>query len=288
MISKFKKAIENFNDITLTIAFAEIIFKFPKNTLYPCLSIKDPKYGLISPLEGRTVSTIAEIHLALYMGAEITYIEAFVVDSMEGLLFMSHIKLLIDKRDEAKRNNNKLLDQLYKLYINTLYGKVSQGINPKNSFDIRDSGTKELGKSTVTQPFIASMITGTLRAGLSALIVAINELNADGHDYLIISVTTDGMLYRVTSKSEIKFKDCLKDEFQSDIKESLNMGDKIFKHFKDVDPILYNKLQEFPVLRLIQNSRKMLGKDEFLEIKHSVNKVLNIKTRGQIGAYNEK
>jgi len=288
MIARFKKAIENFNDRTIVIAIAEVIFKFPENTLHPCLCVKDPKYGLISPLEGRTVSTIAEIHLAIYMGAEITYIEAFVVEATNDLLFMTHVKFLIDKRDKAKKDKDKLLDQLYKLYVNTLYGKTAQGINPKNSFNIRDCGTKELGKSAVTQPFIASMITGTLRAGLSALIVATDELNAEGHDYLVISATTDGMLYRVTSKSDIKFKDCLKGEFQDDIKVALNMGDKVFKEFKDVDPILYNKLQDFPVLRLIQNSRKVLEQDQFLEIKHSVNKVLNIKTRGQIGAYNEK
>jgi len=288
MIARFKKEVKNFNDTSIIIAIAEIMFEFPENTLHPCLCIKDVRYGLISPLEGRTVATIAEIHLAIHMGAKITYIEAFVIDSLHGLLFKDHVKFLIDKRDEAKANKDKLLDQLYKLYVNTLYGKTAQGLIPKNSFDIRDGGTKELGKSAVTQAFIASMITGTLRAGLSALIVATDELNAEGHDYLVISATTDGMLYRTTSKSGIVFKDCIKDEFQNDVKGALSIGDKVFKQFKDVDPILYNKLQEFPVLRLIQNSRELLGKDEFLEIKHAVNKVLNIKTRGQIGAYNEK
>ena len=289
MIAKFKEEIENFSDKKIVIAFAEFSFKFPENTLHPCLCVKDAKYGLISPLEGRTVATIAEVHLALYMGAEIKYIDAFVISSSsERFLFRNHLQLLIDKRNEAKRNKNKLLDQLYKLYVNTLYGKVAQGINPKNSFDIRDGGTKELGRSAVTQPFLASMITGTLRTGLSALLVAIDELNAEGHDYLIISATTDGILYRVTSKEGIKFKDSIQEEFQDNVKVSLSIGDKVFKQFKDVDPILYAKLQEFPVLRLIQHSRKLSNYDEFLEIKHAVNKVLNIKTRGQIGAYNEK
>jgi len=288
MIEKFKKALEEFDGTRLSISFADVTYEFPEHTRYPNLCVHHDKYGLLNPLKGRTVATIAEIHLALYLGATITYHEAFVIDSLNNgsYVFREHLRSLIMARDEAKKVGDELLQQMLKLYVNTLYGKVAQGITPKKSFDLRDSDTKELGISLVTQPFFAAMITGTLRAGLSALLVAMDELNQEGHNYVPISATTDGVLYQVGDKNGIRFEQCLKDE-NSDVFETIQNGENIFKPFEQADPVLYNKLQEFPVVRLLQQSRQSWGKDEYIEIKHAVNHVLNIKTRGQIGAYYE-
>lgn len=289
MIDQFKKVLDTFDGSVLPIAFADIEFKFPDNTPYPNLCIKDARYGLIQPLEGRTVATLPEIHLALYLDAEIIYKEAFIIEQQEEFIFREHLKSLIDQRNSAKKEGNELMQQLLKLYVNTLYGKVAQGINPKKGFDIREgSGTKEIGKSRVTQPYFAAMITGTLRAALSSLLVAIDELNQEGHDYLPISATTDGILYRVTSKSGTAFIDCLKEPFREDPYVALQNGGDIFKAFKNVDPLLYSKCQLFPTLRLLEHSRAVWGYDEYLEIKHAINHVLNIKTRGQIGVYDEE
>jgi len=114
-----------------------------------------------------------------------------------------------------------------------------------------------------------------------------DELNKEGHSYVPISATTDGVLYQVGDKNGVKFTQCLKNE-SADVFETIREGGDIFKPFADADPVLYKKLQEFPVLRLLERSRKAWGLDEYLEIKHAVNRVLNIKTRGQIGAYCEK
>jgi len=289
MIDEFAKVLAAYDGTSLPIAFADVVFRFPENTLFPNLCIKDERYGLIQPLEGRTVATLPEIDLALYLGAEITYNEAFVIELQNAFIFRDHLKSLIDQRNNAKKEGNELMQQLLKLYVNTLYGKVAQGINPKNSFDIREeSGTKEIGTSCVTQPYFAAMVTGTLRAALSSLLVAIDELNQMGHDYLPISATTDGILYRVTSKSGTAFIDCFKDAYKEDPYKTLQKGGDIFKAFKDVDPILYAKCQSFPTLQLLRHSRSVWGYDEYLEIKHAVNHVLNIKTRGQIGVYDEE
>jgi hypothetical protein len=240
-------------------------------------------------VEGRTVATISAIHLALYLGATIEYHDAFVVDSLNdgSYVFREHLRSLIMARSEAKKAGDELSQQMLKLYVNTLYGKVAQGITPKKGFDLRDSDTKELGTSQVTHAYFASMITGTLRAGLSALLVAMDELNKEGHSYIPISATTDGVLYKVGDKHGVKFAQCLKNE-SADVFETIREGGDIFKPFADADPVLYKKLQEFPVLRLLEQSRKAWGFDEYIEIKHAVNWVLNIKTRGQIGAYCEK
>jgi hypothetical protein len=288
MIKKFNKLLNTFDGTTLPLAFADVEFEFPDDASYPNLCVKHHEYGLITPLIGRTVATITEIHLAIRMGCKVKIHDAFIIERGEKYLFKEQLKGLIDARNKAKKEGDELSQQMFKLFINTLYGKTAQGINSKSKFDSRDENTKSFGSSPITQPFIASMITGTLRAGLSAILVAMDELNKEGHDYIPISATTDGLLYKVSSKANAKFPDCLKPEYRSNVKESLEKGGNIFGIFADVDPILYEKLLEFPVIRLLQSSRQSWGYDEFLEIKHAVNSVLNIKTRGQIGAYNEK
>ncbi len=135
MIEKFKKVLEEFDGTRLPIAFADITFKFPEHTVYPNLCVHHAKYGLLNPLEGRTVATITEIHLALYLGATIEYHEAFVVDSLDNgsYVFREHLRFLIMARSEAKKVGDELLQQMLKLYANTLYGKLSQGITPKKN-----------------------------------------------------------------------------------------------------------------------------------------------------------
>jgi len=287
-IEKFEEKLGSFDGTYLPIAIADAEYKFPDDTPYPNLCVKHHEYGLISPLVGRTVATITEIHLAIRMGCKVIIHDAFVIETGEKYLFKGHLKGSIDARNKAKKDGDELRQQMFKLLVNTLYGKGAQGINPKSKLDLRDENRKSFGTSPITQPFIASMVTGTLRAALSAILVAMDELNKEGHDYIPISATTDGLLYKVSSKANVKFPDCLKPEYRSNVKESLEKGGNIFGVFADVDPILYKKLLEFPVIRLLQSSRQSWGYDEFLEIKHAVNSVLNIKTRVQIGAYNEK
>lgn len=287
MIDRFKEVLNTYDGTKLIIAFADIKFSFPEEVLHPCLSVRDEKYGLIQPLNGRSVATLPEIEIALRQGATVEYIEAFVVEAGDGYIFRAALQDLIDKRDEAKRDGDKLKDGLYKLIVNTLYGKVAQGINPKSGFDLRREGGGTDGFSPVSQAYFSSMITGVLRAALSAILVATDELNAEGHNYLVISATTDGALIKVSDKSGVRFSDCLKDEYQSDVKSALQSGTNIFKSFEESDPILYEKLLEFPVIRLLQSSRSAWSYNDFIEIKHAVNHVLNIKTRGQIGAYDD-
>jgi hypothetical protein len=52
--------------------YAEVEFRFPEGTLYPCLAVMMEKYGLWYPLSGVALATAPEIELALEMGAEIT------------------------------------------------------------------------------------------------------------------------------------------------------------------------------------------------------------------------
>lgn len=301
MINKFKKLIKNFpNDKHLRIALAEISFKFPSDCKYPNLSVRIDGFGLINPLEGRTVATLPEIWLALYLKAKIIYHEAVIIEDYElpediiedreekSYVFRTLLRDLYNLRNKAKNDNQELLQQLYKTYSNSIYGKLAQGIVEKNTFNSRDGGTKKLPKSSITNSYYASMTTGLIRAALSELLVAIDELIQEGHNYKIISATTDGLLYgidenkvSVTDTLDIEHKDY---KYQTTI-EALGNGYKKFKSFEIVDSILAKKIEKFPSLQLLKLSHEAWDDKEYIEIKHVANKILNIKTRGQVGLY---
>ena len=304
MIDKFISLCETYPKHThLHIALADISFKFPSDCKYPNLSVRIDGFGLINPLEGRTVATLPEIWLAKYLGAELSYHEAVIIDDYvlpedvienrddKSYAFRTHLRNLYNLRNEAKKNNEELLQQLYKTYSNSIYGKLAQGIAEKSMFNTREGGTKRLPKSSITNSYYASMTTGLIRAALSELLVAIDELIQEGHKYKIISATTDGLLYGIDEKI-VSVADTLDMEHKSytfnTVGEALRSGYKRFKPFEIVDSVLAKKIEKFPSLQLLKLSHEAWEDPEYIEIKHVANKVLNIKTRGQVGLYVEK
>jgi len=301
MLKQFQNLLNEYNTAThLGIALADIEFKFPDTCYYPSLSVKLDDFGLINPLEGRTVATLPEIHLALYQGAEITYhdvviIENYEVPEHEALedefyVFRSHLHNLYNLRNDAKKNDQELLQQLYKTYSNSLYGKISQGIRERNMYNTRDGMTKRLPKSPITNAYYASMTTGLIRAALSSVIVALDELIQEGHNYKIISATTDGLLYGI-DETKLSIQDTLdmthKKYNYDSLSEALKDGYNKFKAFDDVDPILSKRLLTFPSLNLLKISHESWNDPSYIDLKHVANEVTNVKTRGQIGLYND-
>lgn len=299
MIEEFQEALAQFDKSDyLQIAIADIYFKFPESCRYPNLCVKIDDFGLINPLEGRTVATLPEIHLACYLKAEITYYSAVVIynypfaDENEngGYMCQEHLFRLYTLRNDAKKNDQELLQQLYKTYSNSLYGKLSQGISERRMYNTRDGATKRLPKSAITNSYYASMTTGLIRAALSSLIVALDELIAEGHNYKIISATTDGLLYGI-DETVVPLEATLDVEHAKynydSLFEALQNGYKRFHLFERVDPLLASRLSKFPSLELLKISHKSWNDPEYIEIKHVANKVVNIKTRGQVGIYEE-
>lgn len=304
MIEKFKELVTNYpKDTHLRIALAEISFKFPSNCKYPNLSVRIDGFGLINPLEGRTVATLPEIWLAKYLGAQLSYHEAVIIDDYvlpedvienrddKSYAFRTHLRNLYNLRNEAKKDNQELLQQLYKTYSNSIYGKLAQGIAEKSMFNTREGGTKRLPKSSITNSYYASMTTGLTRAALSELLIAIDELIQEGHSYKIISATTDGLLYGIDEKI-VSVADTLDMEHKTytyqTVGEALEDGYKRFKPFEIVDPVLAKKIEKFPSLQLLKLSHEAWDDPEYIEIKHVANEILNVKTRGQVGFYVEK
>ena len=298
MIKRFKHLLKEFDTLNhLPIALAEIEFTFPSKCLYPSLSVQIEDFGLINPLQGRTVATLAEIHLARYQGARLKYYDAVVIEDYQDrespvdtdqYFCRDHLYRLYTLRNEAKKADEELLQQLYKTYSNSMYGKLAQGISERSAYNTRQGGSKRLPKSKITNSYYASMTTGLIRAALASLLVAIHELIEEGYNYKIISATTDGLLYGV-DESKLSVEDTLDTTHKSytydSVGEALKAGYKRFKAFDTVDPILAERLLKFPSLRLLKISHEAWEDPSYIEIKHVANKVVNIKTRGQVGHY---
>lgn len=292
MLKQFQNLLNHYETAThLPIALADIDFKFPNDCLYPCLSMKLDDFGLINPLEGRTVATLPEVHLALYQGADITYLDTVIIeDYSDDYVFREHLYKLYQLRNEAKENDQELLQQLYKTYSNSLYGKISQGIRERKMYSTRDGITKKLPKSSITNSYYASITTGLIRAALSSILVALDELIKEGHNYKIISATTDGLLYGI-DESKVSIKNTLKIDDKkytyNSLLEAFQDGYKKFNPFDMVDPVLSERLLKFPSLRLMKLSHEAWNDPTYIEIKHVSTAVTNVKTRAQIGLYTE-
>lgn len=290
MLEQFQNLLNHYETAThLPIALADISFEFPDDCLYPSLSMKLDDFGLINPLQGRTVATLPEIHLALYQGAKITYHDAVVIkDYSNDYVFRDHLFKLYVLRNQAKENDQELLQQLYKTYSNSLYGKISQGIRERKMYNTRDGMTKKLPKSPITNSYYASMTTGLIRAALSSILVALDELIKEGHNYIIISATTDGLLYGI-DESKVTIEDTLNTDDKkytyNSLSEAFQNGYKKFNPFDEVDPILSERLLKFPSLRLMKLSHDAWNDPTYIEVKHVANEITNIKTRGQVGLY---
>ncbi len=63
--------------------FAQVRFKFPADTLYPCLPVIVGNYGLWFPLSGISIATAPEIELAMLMGAEIEILFGVIIPWMK-------------------------------------------------------------------------------------------------------------------------------------------------------------------------------------------------------------
>lgn len=53
---------------------------------------------------------------------------------------------------------------MYKLLMNSIYGKTGQGLSSANSFNTITQESKVIPPSKITNPFIAAHITGLIRA----------------------------------------------------------------------------------------------------------------------------
>lgn len=189
------------------MGFVYADFEFPEETQYPCIQIPDGTRGLFFPLQGTSYFTAPELELALEMGAKINIRTGVVVPwANENRVFEPFVRKVRAKRKEHPPKS--IENELYKLMLNSIYGKCGQSLRGKSAFDTREMGSKKIGPSPLTNPYFAAYVTGFIRAVLSELLWKIPE------GEVIYSATVDGFLTS-TDPSRIDTSGTMYRRFQS-------------------------------------------------------------------------
>lgn len=278
--------------------FARVRFRFPAGTLYPCLPVKDQRYGLIYPLEGETTVPAPEIMLALEAGAQIealTSLELPVERDEHGepvRLAMDYLGDMATKRSlfkEDKENPKaQVFEKLLKEFVNSLYGKLAQGINHRKVFQASTREEVWLGESLITEPCTAALVTSQARAALSACLVAIERVNktkTPSGQIPVISATTDGLLVGIPVPEGFKGAEEFHDRVNGipKLKKGVEgqLGEIMVRFgcgevLKEIEGFL-------PIKQMHRARLEMTGNSEIFEIKHMADSIVSVKTRGQIG-----
>lgn len=176
--------VEDFFGDKMALAWVE--FEFPENTRFPSLVVRD-KDSLIFPLRGETHCTGHELEVAYNQGATINIKQGFILPWKNDVrIFEKYMKWGREKRKSYEKGSFSEL--LVKEMLNSLYGKFSQNVKPKQSFSVADGYSKPQPPSKLTNPFYASYTCGVARSVLGEALASISS------DKTVISVTTDGFL----------------------------------------------------------------------------------------------
>lgn len=207
--------------------FAEVDFQFPAGTRFPCLPVNAGERGLLFPLKGTSLCTAPEIELAVSMGAEIIVRFGYVIpwaekedlikrtaelakgkrrgantapietppaaptnpDPSEGTGYRPFKSFAIATRElRAQFRRKTLAFEFVKLIGNAMYGKTGQGFRQKRTFGPREMGSVTVGPSRISEPAIAALVCGLVRAVVGEILARL-PVHVDA-----VSCTTDGMI----------------------------------------------------------------------------------------------
>jgi hypothetical protein len=124
------------------LGFWEVTVRVPKKMFCPPLGVKYILNGaekLIFPTGTfRGVWSIAEIEYAKKIGVKIIKYHKGAIFKNGGKIFDEFVTTLYNKRLEAKNNNDSASSMLYKLILNSCYGKFGQVTKDKEQLIIDD------------------------------------------------------------------------------------------------------------------------------------------------------
>jgi hypothetical protein len=221
----------SFNDL----GFLQIKFEFKDNVKYPLFAVKTDR-GLIFPKKGETVITIPEFLTALNNNMLNNYYikQGIKFKRKDDLTIPEFIKDVIEER--SKYEKGTLENTIWKLIANSFYGKTAQGLTGKKSLDLEatiktgEKVYKLVGKSKITNHFIAGYITGVIRAIAGEYLHYFNK-----NDILVTNVTTDGfMINTQLTKKELEGVGFITKKFSKIRKIYLNDSEILeLKHYSD-------------------------------------------------------
>ena len=192
----YEKIVQVFDPDTYGIddmGIAWITFKFPAGTRFPCLPVRGSLGALFFPLEAskedRVLVGSPEIYLARRMGARVTIIQGIKAPwKSDCRIFEDFTRLVQSKRRAYPKTSDPALNELWKEVGNSAYGLMAQGLKEKRTFDPPSMGSKLIGPSPLTEPFMAAWTTSLIRAVLGEILAGVPDWGT------VVTATTDGLL----------------------------------------------------------------------------------------------
>ena len=189
--------------------FCLIDFEFPKSVKYPCIAIHN-RGSIIFPRRAEAVyASGPSMFLALKLGAKIHvrygYVARILFQGMgPSMSLRTACRQMVSDRTIAKKTygKNSIEEKLLKLFVNGAYGKISQNVIEKHTWDGWREEMEDIGCSSITSPERAALITDIVRC---MLIGTMNQLSDMG--MRTFSVTTDGFITEA-SLDDVNACDC--------------------------------------------------------------------------------
>lgn len=182
-------------DLLFNYIVVDVDFKFPNSVKYPCIPTRVDDSVDIYPREGRSTITGSEYLVAKSMGCRLS-VRSGVMVPFSGV-GKSGIDYLCPFRDIVKDLQYKrtqypkktFFNYLYKEIGNSIYGQIAMGISGRKTFDVKTKSHIKVLGGVLSNPILASYITGFTRALIGECLHNIQSL-----DGKVISVTTDGFI----------------------------------------------------------------------------------------------
>lgn len=189
--------------------FCLIDFEFPKSVKYPCIAIHN-RGSIIFPRRADAVyASGPSMFLGLKLGAKIHvrygYVARILFQGMgPSMSLRMACRQMVSDRAIAKKTygKNSIEEKLLKLFVNGAYGKISQNVIEKHTWDGWREEMEDIGCSSITSPERAALITDIVRC---MLIGTMNQLSEMG--MRTFSVTTDGFITEA-SLNDVNACDC--------------------------------------------------------------------------------
>ncbi len=178
----------------LAVGYVDLDFQFRNDVRYPSIPIKTPN-GLVFLRSGTSCISLQEFLVSFpYLNrVKINSCTVYHPTKSSSIIseFTTHLRNL---RLQMKRDGNKFGSEILKLIVNSGYGKTSQGLSDKKSIDLENSTRNKIIMtkrqfSRITNPLIASFITGCCRAVIAEYLYHFDEKATN-----VCSVTTDGLV----------------------------------------------------------------------------------------------
>ena len=188
------------------MGWLEIDFKIKDNVKFPPFAYEDPDgKGLVYFREGSLWVTAVELWTALKNNwLEYCEVKQSQYWRSQGKNPLSKVLVeLINLRAKYKAEKNTVMESMCKLLINSIYGKMAQGV--KNV---------KMPYSAITNPAFASYITATIRAVVTEQMNVLQD---------VVCVTTDGYLIK-KEITEKEMSNLLKQPLSSEISKARELN----------------------------------------------------------------